>query len=76
MTKHTPTPWTAEIVNNWPIEQEEANREFMLHAVNAHEELVQTVKDLIEELACHVNESPDGEIARALAVLAKAEVRS
>ena len=43
-TGHTPTPWTADIINNWPESEEKAYQEFMLRAVNSHEALLEVAK--------------------------------
>lgn len=42
-TKHTPTPWNydSEFIRNW-----EANAEFIIRAVNSHDELLKVVKNL------------------------------
>jgi hypothetical protein len=49
---HTPTPWTKEWLGkcNEPTEVEEANVAFMLKAVNSHDALLSTVKQLVTRL--------------------------
>ena len=50
-TGHTPTPWTADIINNWPESEEKANQEFMLRAVNSHDALIDALKICLDQIS-------------------------
>ena len=70
---HTPTPWTAEIINNWPESQEKANQEFMLRAVNAHDELVEDLAVMFQCFGDKLESAMRERIQRHLQAIAKVE---
>ncbi len=85
--QHTPTPWKANglsiedsngdliacLNTGDGIVRAHEDAAFIVRAVNAHDELLQALKDCVGELQFHAESLPDGEIERALKAIAKAE---
>jgi len=61
--------------NGVPLKEQEANAEFIVRAVNAHDELVKAIKDLLYlfDIGNMEDEPDEPEQVRAKKVLAKAE---